>query len=100
MRKLIANNPAPFFTRSELEKETLESLLILLPNYWQITKEPNYWMISHMDAPQKTFDHPEQRAFSVKGYLIEFILSYPYDDDDIEVAMFGIRRKERQKQLN
>lgn len=91
MKHLQIPNPAPYFTREQLEKETTENLLILLPENGQIFKDSGCWTIGHMDTDEMDFHHPTQHDYNIRGYLIEFLLAYPFDGDEIEVARWTLR---------
>lgn len=99
MKRLQIPNPAPYFTREQLEKEPTENLLILLPENCQIFKDSGCWTIGHMDTDEMDFEHPTRHDYNIRDYLVGFLLAYPFDGSEIEVARWILRKMREPKPL-
>lgn len=82
------NTQTGLLTREMLESQPTELLLVLLPDYWQLSKDSGVWNIGHMDTDTQDFKHPSMCDHTPRGYLVEFLLQHPYTGEEIEVQRF------------
>lgn len=95
MHDLKPPTETPYFSREHLEAQPTEKLLVLLPENWHIFKDSGAWTIGHMDTPEHDYHHPTRCAYDIRAYLIEFLLQYPFDGQEIEVTRYELQNMTR-----